>query len=104
MEVPTMNTSDTGFQSTMNKGFRITFDNGWAVSVQWGSFNYCEHHNGATPFGVEMRTNIWHSRNAEVAVFNNRGEMVAIDGGHDPVIGYQTPDDVARIIADIADR
>jgi hypothetical protein len=32
------------FATTRNKGFHITFDNGWTVSVQFGPGNYCEHH------------------------------------------------------------
>lgn len=30
--------------STRNKGFRMTFDNGFNVSVQWGAGNYCDNH------------------------------------------------------------
>ena len=33
------------FISTQNKGFGITFDNGFTISVQWGTENYCEHRN-----------------------------------------------------------
>ena len=32
------------FVSTMRKGFRITFENGLTVSVQWGAGNYCDNH------------------------------------------------------------
>ena len=30
------------FNSTHNKGFRMTFENGFSISVQWGPGNYCE--------------------------------------------------------------
>ena len=30
------------FISSENKGFRMKFDNGFTISVQWGTMNYCE--------------------------------------------------------------
>ena len=30
-----------GFETTMNKGFMMKFDNGFKISVQWGTGNYC---------------------------------------------------------------
>jgi len=30
------------FISTINKGFRMNFDKGFEISVQWGLENYCE--------------------------------------------------------------
>ena len=29
------------FIATRNKGFRMGFDNGFEISVQWGPGNYC---------------------------------------------------------------
>jgi len=31
------------FRITQGKGFQVTFDNGWTVSVQFGPGNYCEN-------------------------------------------------------------
>jgi hypothetical protein len=31
------------FRACENKGFHVTFQNGWTVSVQWGSMNYCDN-------------------------------------------------------------
>ena len=31
------------FISTERKGFKMTFDNGLTVSVQWGDCNYCDN-------------------------------------------------------------
>ena len=30
------------FIATQNKGFRMKFENGFSISVQWGAENYCE--------------------------------------------------------------
>ena len=30
------------FTTSYNKGFRMTFGNGFSISVQWGVGNYCE--------------------------------------------------------------
>ena len=33
----------TNFRITDGKGFGLTFENGWTVSVQWGWGNYCDN-------------------------------------------------------------
>ena len=33
------------FRITGGKGFHITFDNGWTVSVQFGPGNYCDNYD-----------------------------------------------------------
>jgi hypothetical protein len=35
----------SNFKSTNNKGFQMTFENGWTISVQFGYGNYCSHRN-----------------------------------------------------------
>lgn len=70
------------------RGFRITFANGWAVSVQWSFGNYCENANKEKPLP--------NSRNAEVAIFDPNGDF------HGDVRGWQTPDQVAAIIAEVS--
>lgn len=83
------------FKVTHNKGFAMTFANGYTVSVQWGGGNYCD--NRSLPFrGVDAA--VPASKTAEVAVWNADGEWVALTD-HDDVIGYQTPEQVAAIIA-----
>ena len=86
------------FVATQNKGFGITFQNGFTISVQWGTFNYCEKKNLETDIGEEMKTNRWESKNAEIAIFNKDNEMVSI-GNHDEVIGWLSPDEVAKVIS-----
>ena len=88
------------FISTQNKGFGITFDNGFTISVQWGTENYCENRNlnidfEDLPNPKEM--NRWESRNAEIAVFDKDGKIVSV-GERDDVIGWLTPNEVAKAI------
>ena len=89
----------TGFQATQNKGFRVTFANGWSVSVQWGIFNYCEHQNSGYRYGTEGTHDIWASCNAEVAVIAPNGRFVPITESDHEVRGWCSPDEVAEIIA-----
>ena len=84
------------FIATQNKGFGITFQNGFGVSVQWGTGNYCEKKNLGADIDEEMKTKRWESRTAEIAVFNDKG-IVPV-GEHDDVIGWLTPDEVAKAI------
>lgn len=67
---------------TDGKGFGMRFENGWAVSVQFGYGNYADNYDG--PVGVwsedhrEMNRKCGEigSRTAECAVFEPSGEML----------------------------
>ena len=83
------------FVATQNKGFGITFQNGFGVSVQWGTGNYCEKKNLGADGGEEMKTPRWESRTAEIAVYKDEK---FIDIGDDTVIGWLTPNEVAKAI------
>ena len=93
------------FISGENKGFRMKFDNGFAISVQWGPGNYCErksYHDLEAP----RKERYWESVTAEVAVFEDISDekhigsrMISIaTDGIDDVIGWLGADDVAKII------
>lgn len=56
------------FKITGNKGFHITFPNGWTVSVQFGPGNYCE--NNDADFKLPKASDSWRSKDAEVWCFN----------------------------------
>ena len=91
------------FLSTENKGFRMKFDNGFAISVQWGPGNYCQRKsfNNTEP----RKERFWDSTSAEIAVFEdisdekNVGERMISIGKDDAVIGWLSADDVAKIIS-----
>ena len=87
------------FVATENKGFGITFENGFGISVQWGTMNYCEKKNLGVEYGDEMKTPRWESRTAEIAIYKDKK---FIDIGDDTVIGWLSPDEVAKVIEIVA--
>ena len=83
------------FVATNNKGFRMTFENGFSISVQWGPENYCDRKN-EEDFDKPMKERFWESKSAEIAVFNKEGEFIGI--ADDAVVGWLTTDQVAKCI------
>ena len=93
------------FESTMRKGFHMTFENGLTISVQWGAGNYCDNHfHRDFTFSKDAS-----SRTAEVAVFDSSDEFIdpqkfieeSIDGDEE-VAGYLTADQVAQMIYNVS--
>lgn len=88
------------FQSASNKGFTITFENGWSISVQWGYMNYCEnqHH----PDGKKLHEQyIVESSTAEVGIWDENGKWYEFPNG-DIVKGYCSADEVADLIEKVS--
>ena len=95
------------FKITAGRGFQITFANGWTVSVQWGTGNYCENRTVAiTRFTdwetVDREVGAEGCPDAEIAAWKSDGKW--FDFGSDEVAGHQTPASVAAFIAQIAAR
>ena len=87
------------FTITQHKGFRLVFDNGFAISVQWGEMNYCtrQHDDELNPdFVSPKESDFWTSGSAEVAVFDKKGNMMSL--GEDTVAGWLSSDQVAKVI------
>jgi hypothetical protein len=88
----------------------MTFENGFAISVQWGVGNYCQRKEDGE-YGEPMKTEFWESTSAEIAVFNKEGSMIPItgytleneDGTEDKytdvVSGWLSTNQVAKVIA-----
>ena len=87
------------FVATRNKGFAMTFENGFGISVQWGTENYCEKKSFNTDIDPR-KERIWESTSAEIAVFNEEGIVSISDD--DQVIGWLSPDEVAKVIEIVA--
>ena len=85
------------FEITMNKGFHIKFDNGFAVSVQWGRGNYCANKYIEGRFGDAVPS----STTAEVAAFDPEGNMIDLATG-DQVVGYLTANEVLAFMTAVA--
>ena len=83
------------FVATRNKGFAMTFENGFGISVQWGTENYCEKKSFNTDTDP-MENDRWESLSAEIAIYK---DQKFIDLGDDQVIGWLSPDEVAKYIA-----
>lgn len=92
-----MTKQDTQFVITANKGFHIKFANGWAVSVQWGTGNYCDNRDN---IAVEYGSAVPASCTAETAVLDPEGNFVLrSEGDYDTVQAYQTPEQVVATMA-----
>jgi|TARA_B110000908_G_scaffold166733_1_gene218374 hypothetical protein len=83
------------FVSTINKGFNMTFENGFSISVQWGVGNYCDRKNDGS-FDESMKGDFWESTSAEIMV-TGKGDGVVLGNG-DNVAGWLSTDKVAEVI------
>ena len=84
------------FECNLNKGFSMTFENGFRISVQWGTMNYCQRKE-FTELGIEQKSDHWESSSAEIAVFSPNGGMLPITE-MDTVAGWLSTDQVAKVI------
>jgi hypothetical protein len=84
------------FTICSNRGFRIKFENGATLSVQFGPGNYCNHQRNAD-YKAPSGSFQWECENAEVAILLPDDKFYRISE-HDDVIGWQTAEDVAKWI------
>jgi len=88
------------FKITDRKGFHITFENGWTVSVQFGPGNY----GGNYDFWSSETPNILPpSPTAEIAAWDASGKWHEFEEG-DTVAGYRTPAQVLEFTNMIAGK
>ena len=85
------------FASSHNKGFRMTFENGFSISVQWGVGNYCEKKDSGQ-WDESTKHDYWDSNSAEIAVFGKDGEFITITDYPDVIAGWLSTDKVAKCI------
>jgi hypothetical protein len=88
------------FTITSGKGFRMQFDNGYQVSVQWGYGNYCEKRFSGI-VGDERKEDFYLSSTAEVAVMDKNGEFCRIEDigcVYDDFQGNMTTKEVLAIL------
>lgn len=85
-----------GFKITSGKGFHITFDNRYTVSVQFGGGNYCDNYDddiGTEPY---IQSGKKGSGTAECAVWGPDGEM--LKRWSDTVSNRSTPAEVLDLL------
>jgi len=101
------------FSITDGKGFQIVFENGYAVSCQFGASNYCEnYYRHLEPdycYGEERRKSIYSSKDCEVAIWNKKDannwvtgkivEALGMDSTEDMVQANVTPEEVTKILS-----
>ena len=85
------------------KGFRITFNNGWAVSVQFGVMNYCQRYTLLTGKIPDINSPEYQRVevscvDAETALISPEGKLIALKEGEDTVQGYQSPKQVLELL------
>lgn len=80
----------------INRGFQMTFANGWTISVQFGPGNYCSNRD-YTPYPKLYN----ECKNAEIALIDPDGNLDYNPEWHDQVKGFVTPDEVVDWIHDV---
>jgi hypothetical protein len=91
----------TQFVSTENRGFQMTFANGWTISVQYGYGNYCSNHHHPNGYRFAMGQLMVTCPDAEIAIWDNNNQYYIFnfgDGYSDTVNGHCSPDEVAKWI------
>ena len=90
-------------------GMRMTFRNGFTISVQWHAGNYCEHHHTEYPWDKledeaaveQFKDKIRESETAEIAVYNKQEEMMHL-GKFNSVIGWLNSDEVVEFMSRVS--
>jgi len=82
------------FRITDKKGFSITFDNGYRVSVQFGAGNYCDNYD--LDIIDHFDKPVPPSFTAETALISPNGDFIKYKD--DDVQARQTPEDVLELM------
>lgn len=85
-------------------GTHLHFTNGWTLSVQWGTGNYCENRNfGGVLNGVAAagEHNFRRCPNAEIMLFHQEREATYALQEYDNVRGWVTPAEVIAMLPTI---
>ena len=90
----------TKFKSTNNKGFQMTFENGWTISVQFGWMNYCDNHNHPDGYQFSQKNDTVESNDAEIAIWDSNGQWYNFN--YDTVKGYCSTNEVAEWISKVS--
>ena len=86
------------FSNSEGRGFHLTFENDWTISVQFSGGHYCDNKHESYDWARNrvMDSMPVHSSNAEIAVWRRNGELIWL--GNDNVRGWTTTDEVAQVI------
>ena len=90
---------------TQGKGFRLSFDNGYSLSVQIGQYNYCDNYSEGLGNDSELLHNITNplaSTTFEAAIIDKDGEHIVWperSEGSDTVGGWIPIEDLPKWIS-----
>lgn len=102
----THNKPNAGFRTCGNRGFQITFSNGWMISVQFGVFNYCSNRNlkKAIDSPFAQPEGDYECADAEIAIIDPNGKFVRYEGFNEDVKAFCHPDEIPDIVLWVASR
>lgn len=101
------------FISTERKGFKMTFENGLTISVQWGVQNYCDNKSFSVENIEDLQNNDafyqktdMESDTAEIAIMLDdiiiKPSLILDIGEYGSyVMGYKTPEEVLTYMNEI---
>lgn len=95
MTQPKTTDTPSQFAITQHKGVRITFSNGYAISIQWGPGNYCDNYNDE--YYAPQGSDWYASATAEIAILDDNG-LCDLPGQCDQVMPRLTSDEVGQVI------
>lgn len=84
------------FLGNKSKGFVMAFENGFEISVQWGTMNYCSRRDDGH-FDEHFNHNRWTSSTAEIMISGKDRNNVILGNG-DQVAGWLSANKVAELI------
>jgi len=80
---------------TRNDGFKVTFPNGYTVSIGTGAMHYCENQLSSG----KVVDKPWESKDCEIAVIRDEDRKLPRYVLSNQVEGYITPLKFSRVIA-----
>ena len=86
------------FSNSEGRGFHLTFENDWTISVQFSGGHYCDNKEESYDFAKNRILNgkTTSSSNAEIAVWRRNGGLIWLE--NDNVRGWNTTNEVAQVI------
>jgi len=82
-----------GFKVVNRRGFQITFENGWTVSVLFAGDNFCSCHGLKDE---DQDPQYHYCPDAEILVRNPAGETLEFEEDHDTVAHNQSPEQLMK--------
>ena len=92
------------FKITSKKGFHITFENQWTISVQIGPGNYCDNYDKYPVGDGNEEAGKVGSFTAECAAWARDGELVDLPNHSNNVTNRSTPAEVLELMNWVASQ